>query len=89
MKNNFNEEKNNLINSTNEKEFNNNLLLCNKCFCIPKVDINPYNHKITTLCQNNHQINPMPLDLYLKEELIKNIICSICNKNNNNNLFYV
>ena len=87
MKNNFNEEKNNLSSSTNEKEFNNNLLLCNKCFCIPKVDINPYNHKITTLCQNNHQINPMPLDLYLKEELNKNIICSICNKNNNNLLY--
>ena len=83
MENNINEEKNSLNNPIIDKEFNNNLLLCNKCLCIPKVDINPYNHKICTLCKNNHQINPISLDLYSKEELNKNILCSICNKNNN------
>ena len=83
MEKNINEEKNSLNNPIIDKEFNNNLLLCNKCLCIPKVDINPYNHKICTLCKNNHQINPISLDLYSKEELNKNILCSICNKNNN------
>ena len=69
--------------------YENNLLLCNKCLSIPKIDINPYNHKIVSLCPNNHQINPISLDLYLKEELNKNIICSLCNQNNNlSNLLY-
>ena len=66
---------------TNNNLVDNNLLLCNKCFCIPKIDISPYTHKIVSICPNNHEINPIPLDLYLKEELNKSIKCIFCNKN--------
>ena len=75
-----NEEEDKLSNNKIENELYNNLLLCNKCLSIPKIDINPYNHKVVSLCPNNHQINPISLDFYLKEELNKKIICSICNK---------
>ena len=80
---NFNEEKDNLNNYFIDNDLQqNNLLLCNKCLCIPKIDINPYDHKISSVCPNNHEIHPISLDLYLKEELNKSIICSLCNKNN-------
>ena len=84
------EEKEKLKDFQNEKDlFSNNLLLCNKCLSIPKIDINPFNHKIASVCANNHEINPISLDLYLKEELNKKIFCSLCNKNVNlSNLLY-
>ena len=75
-------EKDNLIFQNENDLCSNNLLLCSKCLSIPKIYINPYNHKITSVCPNNHEINPISLDLYLKEELNKNIFCSLCNKNN-------
>ena len=79
----------NNINNNNNEIILNELLLCNKCLSIPKIDINPYDHTIYTECPNNHKINSISLDLYLKEELNKSILCSICNKNNNiSNLLY-
>jgi len=71
---------NNKINFQIES-FDNKLLLCNKCLSLPKIIINPYEHKISSLCPNDHEINSISLDLYLKEELNKSIICSKCNKN--------
>ena len=87
---NIKEEKENLKDFQNKNNlFSKNLLLCNKCLSIPKVDINPYNHKIISICPNNHEINPISLDLYLKEELNKKILCSLCNKINElDNLLY-
>ena len=80
------------VNSKNNfqiESFDNKLLLCNKCLCIPKIVINPYEHKISSLCPNDHEINSISLDLYLKEELNKSIICSKCNKKEKiSNLLY-
>lgn len=79
---------NNKINFQIES-FDNKLLLCNKCLCIPKIVINPYEHKISSLCPNDHEINSISLDLYLKEELNKAKICSKCNKKEKiSNLLY-
>ena len=74
---------NNILNNfTIENDFNKNkLLICNKCLCIPKIIIDPYEHKISSLCPNSHQINSISLDIFFKEELNKEIICSKCSKN--------
>ena len=86
---------NNIIISVFNKEINknnNNYVTCPICHNLSNLNINVNNYNISLdNCVNNHQLNDLSIDEFIKNQNNDKIKCDICNNNKNlyNKNFYI